>query len=710
MAEKLLKSYWSQRRCVQASVARHAADVANEANTVNFEPEQCSSADGQPLPINFPKHQTVQFEGPYSINSPVNSMNNASNDGDVEWTVGDDMADELDELIDDGLGDTNINLPYTDEEQSDLEPSDEILETELAKWAIDFNIPHSAVSSLLKVLRVHHPSLPKDPRTLLSTPRMVTVSHIAGGIYHHVGIASCLQKLIESRKIEEFHFELSDIIQMQINIDGLPLFKSSSLQMWPILGLLKEPIVTDPFVIGLFAGPSKPKSVAEYLHEFVTEAKMLESQGLLMFGKTVFLRIHSFVCDAPARSFLKNTKSFSGYYGCDRCVQAGKHVKGRMTFPETSAAKRTDQEFADMVYDEYHLRHEPSPLTQLSAGLVTSFVLDYMHLICLGVMRRLLMLWLRGPLSCRLPARKIEEVSNALQMLRFCIPDEFSRKPRTLLEIDRWKATEFRQFLLFTGPLVLREILTEALYKHFLLLHVAVTCLVSKVLCETMSDYARKLLICFVEHGCKLYGDEFAVYNVHSLTHITDDVEKFGCLDNISCFPFENHLRKLKKTVRKPSLPLQQIVSRLCENQFNMYANHAVPLVAIPRLKGAVDSRVGAHHPSDVVLYSTVHTKQYVLSSRECNNCVWLKGNKIGRFEHAFEQNTAIYVNVRIFERIESFYNYPLASQNIGIVCASHLSKASQTVPLDEVLHKCICMPVHLNKFFIVPLHNSGNQ
>jgi hypothetical protein len=45
---------------------------------------------------------------------------------------------------------------------------------------------------------------------------------------------------------------------MQINIDGLPFFKSSALQMWPILGLQKQPIVAGPFVIGLFAAPTKP--------------------------------------------------------------------------------------------------------------------------------------------------------------------------------------------------------------------------------------------------------------------------------------------------------------------------------------------------------------------------------------------------------------------------------------------------------------------
>lgn len=77
----------------------------------------------------------------------------------------------------------------------------------------------------------------------------------------------------------------------------------------------------------------------------------------------------------------------------------------------------------------------------------------------------------------------------------------------------------------------------------------------------------------FVKHAITLYGKEFCVYNVHILTHITDDAKKYGSLNSINCFPFENYLQTLKKMLRKSNLPLQQVVRRLSEKSPNVSEN-----------------------------------------------------------------------------------------------------------------------------------------
>ena len=127
------------------------------------------------------------------------------------------------------------------------------------------------------------------------------------------------------------------------------------------------------------------------------------------------------------------------------------------------------------------------------------------------------------------------------------MPCEFNRKPRSVEEIDRWKATEFRQFLLYTGPVCLQGLLPSEMYDNFILLSLGVYILVNRNLCVKFNDYADKILQKFVEHFGALYGQEYLSYNVHVTVHLADEVKQHGTLDNISAFIFENFLGKIKK-------------------------------------------------------------------------------------------------------------------------------------------------------------------
>lgn len=111
----------------------------------------------------------------------------------------------------------------------------------------------------------------------------------------------------------------------------------------------------------------------------------------------------------------------------------------------------------------------------------------------------------------------------------------------------RWKATEFRQFLLYTGPTVLYNVLSAPEYNHFMVLSDAISILTSPSLCVQMCHFAKTLLVSYVEHFGQLYGDKNLVYNAHGLIHLSDDMKQHGHLDTISGFPFENILGPIKK-------------------------------------------------------------------------------------------------------------------------------------------------------------------
>ena len=140
----------------------------------------------------------------------------------------------------------------------------------MSEWASVFKVNHATVSGLLSTLRLDPPDLPKDPRTLLHINVNFGVMEVAGGEYFHFGVKNCVISQLESHPQD---VENLDDVSLMINIDGLPIFKSSAGQLWPILGMIDCMTDKEPFVIGLFYGLKKPNDLLEYLSHFVEEMK-----------------------------------------------------------------------------------------------------------------------------------------------------------------------------------------------------------------------------------------------------------------------------------------------------------------------------------------------------------------------------------------------------------------------------------------------------
>lgn len=192
-----------------------------------------------------------------------------------------------------------------------------------------------------------------------------------------------------------------------------------------------------------------------------------------------------------------------------------------------------------------------------------------MHLILLGVIKKLINLWLNGPSNVKLPSDVVQKISDRLILLRNSVPEEFNRRPRTLWEFKFWKATEFRTFLLYAGIIVLKNLpgFPPKFYCHFLLLHTAVSILVSErhIYNPSNIEVAHEMLELFLKDFEQLYGKEHISYNVHNLLHICEDVKRFGTLGNFSAFRFENYMSSVKRMLRKGDKPLQQIAKRYAE-------------------------------------------------------------------------------------------------------------------------------------------------
>lgn len=318
----------------------------------------------------------------------------------------------------------------------------------LKNWVCTENVPHSSVTKLLHLLKPYHPNLPLDCRTLLKTPRVINIKSLPNGEYVHFNVNIMLINILSKTR------NIPNVLELSINIDGLPLFHSSNTQFWPILALIKN--ICGPFVIGIFCGMSKPEPLSLFLEDFISDISELLKNGVVYNNITYLVRIHSFICDAPARAYIKCTKVHTGYAACDKCTEYGNYVNRRVVFKNSSANKRTDESFVLQLDEEHHTGI--SPLLVLNIGLVSLFPIDYMHAVCLGVMRKLLITWIGGNLNIRFRAQSVHSLSESLKFLREFVPYEINRKPRSISELSRWKATELRTFLLYLGPAILKKV------------------------------------------------------------------------------------------------------------------------------------------------------------------------------------------------------------------------------------------------------------
>ena len=155
-----------------------------------------------------------------------------------------------------------------------------------------------------------------------------------------------------------------------------------------------------------------------------------------------------------------------------------------------------------------------APFASLPIGMVSQVLLEYMHLVCLGVMKKLLSAWVSGSFTffSKLPALNTSVISTRLNSLaRYC-PLDFARRPRAIEKYCKYKATEFRQFLLYTGSVVLYGGLNDEIYKSFLILQAAIMILVSESPSSPHLRFAESALGTFVLRDEELYGPTFNSY------------------------------------------------------------------------------------------------------------------------------------------------------------------------------------------------------
>lgn len=645
-----------------------------------------------------------------NLNTPLllNESMTSSDNSDEDYL---NLNIDLLGIIDDSSSDDEFTNMFTEnvqnipEEEKNCRKESEIKQ-ELRDWALKFHITLVALTALLLLLRaVFHVNLPLDGRTLLGTLRKTEIS---GGTYHHFGLKRALSGILQEIKNKG---EQPRDIKLILNIDSVPISKSGTDNVWMIM--CSELSCSNVYPVGASYGKSKPKDANEFLTPFVEEAIFYCNNGFE--NSAIDVSVEAIVCDAPAKSYVFYLKGHTGYGSCSKCFTEGKSVlpetpkrgkkkKKRVCCPGIGPFKlRSDKDFSSET-----LSNKKTILADIPRfGCVSSVPLDYLHLILIGVTKKLIRLWFSGPSKVRLSPDKINKISEILLRLRATIPSEFNRHPRTLLEYKFWKGTEFRTFLLYSGVVALQNILEEKLYSHFLLLHTAVSILVSKTLLHDKRniDYAHELLVAFVQKFSKLYGTEFMSHNIHNLLHICDDVKKYGELDNFSAFRFENYLSIIKRMIRTGNKPLEQIARRYSEmesSQNKQKKKDGELLLQQPHCSGPITQEC----------LQTVNTQYKVLKSKNlrlnCNNakdtCVLLNNGTFSVIENIVQFNNRICLIGKHLKFKTCLYEFP-DSRQINIHVMDDYDKQLHVIPVDNVSAKVWRVPSSKGHIVMPLLH-----
>lgn len=390
-------------------------------------------------------------------------------------------------------------------------------------------------------------------------------------------------------------------------------------------------------------------------------------------------------------------KCHGGYGACERCTVHGKRVKKNRGFctvyPEVDKPLRTDESFRNL--DDANHHNGISPLLDIDPpiDMVKHFLLDKLHLLDGGAMKKELEYWTAGDSKLRLNLRSKREVNRRIECLRSQIPMEFQRKPRSIRHVGKWKCTEFRLFILYIGPIVMKNILSKVVYEHFLLLHVAARILCSEDWAVKYNRFAKMYLERYVLASGNICGTTSHSLNTHNLLHVADDAKNMGCsLSCVSAYPFESALGRLGKSVRTANRPLAQVCRRIHERQLIAMKRPTVP-TQFQIIRTVIDR-------NGVEQAIKVRYRTSILTNKTPDNVILLKDSTIVQIDKMIvltKNPDTIRIEGKELKRSKPLYKYPSNSKYVRIwELRSQPSPVTGTCRLDAIVTKMMKLSLSL--------------
>lgn len=346
--------------------------------------------------------------------------------------------------------------------------------------------------------------------------------------------------------------------------DGIQLFKSSKQAIWPVLLLVTSlppgirMNMENVIVAGLWQGPTKPP-MNVILAPVLEKIQHLRTHGIIAHTpnglKTIRATLLMSVFDLPAKAAATNFVQFNGYYSCTYCLDKGEYVSHCHIFPPSADhLPRTMQSIIQCAEEAIEtgspvlgVKGASALATAGGLNIATSVAVDYMHAVLEGISHRLIATFLDSKFHnrCFYLGQVTQDIDVRLQLIK--PPEEFRRSPRSITQFKSWKASEFREWLLYYSLPVLSGLLPSNYIYHLSLLVASMHIFLGDAITMTDIEVAHGLVMLFYQLIPELYPASMCTANVHNLIHLSDCVKNWGPLWCYSCFGFENmngHLRK----------------------------------------------------------------------------------------------------------------------------------------------------------------------
>lgn len=228
------------------------------------------------------------------------------------------------------------------------------------------------------------------------------------------------------------------------------------------------------------------------------------------------------------------------------------------------------------------------------------------------------------------------------------------------------------------------------------------------------------MLLQFIEIFAELYGEHHMNSNVHNLSHIVDEVERFGELESFSAYPFENQLGKMKRLLRHGDRPLAQIAKRMIEDM--KCSMDSIKIDTAEKKDMALSKRNdGSNVPNpfkssieeNYLFYCKIDLKKFSLGTDPANCWFLTTKNEIACVTNIIHRSTQHDVQLCCIEIDEkfNFFIVPIESRYLNIYCArqdAHLDKKEKVFALSDVKCKLARLPYGEMQVFVPLLHTNN--